>query len=48
VKGQGEQDLTVVLPPMPDRLKHLLMSDLMSQDLTMVLPLLKPPKEDQS
>jgi len=46
--GHGEQDLTVVLPPMPDRLKHLLMSDLMSQDLTMVLPRLKPPKEDQS
>ena len=48
VNGHGEQDLTVVLPPMPDRLKHLLLSDLMSQDLTVVVPRLKAPKEDQS
>jgi polysaccharide biosynthesis transport protein len=46
--GHGEQDLTVVLPPMPDRLKHLFLSDLMGQDLTVILPRLKPPKEDLS
>lgn len=48
LNGHGEQDLTMVLPPMPDRLKHLLLSDLMGQDVTVVLPRLTPPKEEQS